>query len=513
MNIIIACLICASMVCLPTLGSEYLDVREDTLSYLDIENLDGDISEPLGLMEPAIHSYAYLQETGDIDLSSIEESRFWNVIRYYAIFKSQYDYENNLTNPSPFRISVEDIQVIAYSLFDDFTGVIPMSYIDDGEYIITPATPEQQKFELISYTKNDDNSVDAVYSLSFLDVQTDSYKTEYTQYVHLVPSDKININSHYRLYYRIDTITSEKSAESEINYADISDYARLLPGSWYQPGYDYLSFIFYDDGTCKIHGDYGLGTWSVVNGNVLKISDYYGITKTAVIEYFDSDKQIMQLSFGGYPELYNKYTGNSASSSPDEKAFLVASYKKLIPGSWYLSGDNHLSYTFYDDGTCKLYGEYGVGTWSVVNGNVLKISDYYGLTKTATIDYIDSEKQIMQLTVAGYTEKLNKYTGNGASSPDENASLAASYRQSLPGSWYLSGDNHPSFILYDDGTCKIYGEYGQGLWSVVNGNIFKVISFYGELETETIDFIDPDKGMMQLHSGRDIQVFYNKPLQ
>ena len=61
--------------------------------------------------------------------------------------------------------------------------------------------------------------------------------------------------------------------------------------------------------------------------------------------------------------------------------------------------------------------------------------------------------------------------------------------KNLLGSWYRDGREDASFILYDDGTCEIDGEYGTGTWSIVNDNQLKLTNFYGETETATIDSV------------------------
>lgn len=63
----------------------------------------------------------------------------------------------------------------------------------------------------------------------------------------------------------------------------------------------------------------------------------------------------------------------------------------------------------------------------------------------------------------------------------------------LVGTWYREGEEDAAFILYDDGTCEILGEYGVGTWSIVNENQFKLTNFYGESEVATIESIDNDK--------------------
>lgn len=58
-----------------------------------------------------------------------------------------------------------------------------------------------------------------------------------------------------------------------------------------------------------------------------------------------------------------------------------------------------------------------------------------------------------------------------------------SLKDQLAGSWYREGRSEPVFTLYDDGTCKIDGEYGTGKWAVVNENQLKLTTFYGESAT------------------------------
>ena len=60
-------------------------------------------------------------------------------------------------------------------------------------------------------------------------------------------------------------------------------------------------------------------------------------------------------------------------------------FKEDIVGSWYLAGDETPQIIFYDDGTCESQGQSSAGQWSIVNGNTLKISDFWGQTETAEI--------------------------------------------------------------------------------------------------------------------------------
>ena len=64
------------------------------------------------------------------------------------------------------------------------------------------------------------------------------------------------------------------------------------------------------------------------------------------------------------------------------------SMEKQLEGIWYLEGWSGPAFTFYDDGSCKFQGEYGTGTWTLVNDDQLKISNFYGETVVLTIESI-----------------------------------------------------------------------------------------------------------------------------
>lgn len=85
-----------------------------------------------------------------------------------------------------------------------------------------------------------------------------------------------------------------------------------LPGTWYQEGSHDAAFTLYDDGTCEIAGEYGYGTWAVVNENQLKITNYYGETDVATISESTDDRLV--LSNGNYTQVFlNK--GSSLESN------------------------------------------------------------------------------------------------------------------------------------------------------------------------------------------------------
>ena len=61
------------------------------------------------------------------------------------------------------------------------------------------------------------------------------------------------------------------------------------------------------------------------------------------------------------------------------------SREEQLTGSWYREDSTSPILTLYSDGTCELKGEYGTGTWAVVNDDQLKLTNFYGETETVTI--------------------------------------------------------------------------------------------------------------------------------
>lgn len=76
-----------------------------------------------------------------------------------------------------------------------------------------------------------------------------------------------------------------------------------LVGKWYIERNDVLYFTFYSDGTCKVHGKYGTGKWSVTDG-VLKLVDFYGQTTT--FDYTVKGDVLTINANGNVTEMYRK---------------------------------------------------------------------------------------------------------------------------------------------------------------------------------------------------------------
>ncbi len=65
-----------------------------------------------------------------------------------------------------------------------------------------------------------------------------------------------------------------------------------------------------------------------------------------------------------------------------------SSLEKKLPGEYH-NGFHKLS--IYSDGTYEEYGEYGTGKWTLLEGNVLKMTDFYGRSHTYELEDVTSE--------------------------------------------------------------------------------------------------------------------------
>lgn len=72
------------------------------------------------------------------------------------------------------------------------------------------------------------------------------------------------------------------------------------------------------------------------------------------------------------------------------------SVESKLVGTWYFGKNDSYAFTLYDDGTCKIDGEYGTGTWAVVNKNKLKLTNIYGQSEVAEIEKLTGSKLILR---------------------------------------------------------------------------------------------------------------------
>lgn len=81
------------------------------------------------------------------------------------------------------------------------------------------------------------------------------------------------------------------------------------------------------------------------------------------------------------------------------------SLENQVVGEWGYEGD--MMFTFYDDGTCLIYNEYGSGTWSIVNDNQIKVtSNLDGETHAMTVDDIDSDSMTLSYEDGAYGDPV-----------------------------------------------------------------------------------------------------------
>lgn len=65
-----------------------------------------------------------------------------------------------------------------------------------------------------------------------------------------------------------------------------------------------------------------------------------------------------------------------------------SSLEKKLPGSW---NNGFHTLTFYSDGSYEESLSYGTGTWTILDGDTLKLTDFYGSTNTYSIKNITDD--------------------------------------------------------------------------------------------------------------------------
>ena len=93
-------------------------------------------------------------------------------------------------------------------------------------------------------------------------------------------------------------------------------YSKNILGTWYYENGD-IAFSLYDDGSCEISGEYGLGNWQIVNNQTLRMTNIYGETETAKI--YDLDKEFLRLGENGESVFYKDPVRYNVLDNHDEK--------------------------------------------------------------------------------------------------------------------------------------------------------------------------------------------------
>lgn len=79
-------------------------------------------------------------------------------------------------------------------------------------------------------------------------------------------------------------------------------------------------------------------------------------------------------------------TGCGKKEKPAESQ---KSIEEQLLGDWYLIGSNYVTLSFYEDGTYKQAGDYGLGKWAIFNENQLRLVDFYGEDGMVSIVKVD----------------------------------------------------------------------------------------------------------------------------
>jgi hypothetical protein len=115
-----------------------------------------------------------------------------------------------------------------------------------------------------------------------------------------------------------------------------------LCGQWYfdngQP-----SFLFNNDGSCIIQNEYGTGSWDLVNGNQIRMTNYYGESEIVNLESVTEDR--LEVSLGGDKAVFykdpNKAKETSSSESNSENSSSASNSKSDSPrtGRAFINSD------------------------------------------------------------------------------------------------------------------------------------------------------------------------------
>ena len=105
-------------------------------------------------------------------------------------------------------------------------------------------------------------------------------------------------------------LTSKESDDTKLKSSD------PIVGEWYSLNSIYPCFTLYNDGTCKVGQEYGLGSWNY-SSNILSISNYYGHTDH--YEVLEVDNNILRIdsSYRSESFYHEKKTSTVITSIQD----------------------------------------------------------------------------------------------------------------------------------------------------------------------------------------------------
>ena len=155
------------------------------------------------------------------------------------------------------------------------------------------------------------------------------------------------------------------------------------------------------------------------------------------------------------------------------------SKEDMLVGVWYFEGTDEVAFNLYDDGTCDIPGEYGIGTWAVVNGNQLKLTNFYGEAETVSI--VSIEKNCLTLGDDDYKIQL----WNSPQGINRESKEMGEDKSKNPASTQKEGEDAQNNIekiglnsevkiinVIEDGTLWIREEDELGQQYVVHTNIY-----------------------------------------
>ena len=155
-------------------------------------------------------------------------------------------------------------------------------------------------------------------------------------------------------------------------------------------------------------------------------------------------------------------------------------YEELLAASWFAEGDSEPAFTLYNDGTCEIDGEYGIGKWSVVNDNQLKLTNYYGETETAPI--ISVEDGCLKLgnspeDAVPYWDTAEKALAASEEMTEEDTSI-----QNTSIEYYSCKD-------YSDGYAWVqYGKGDKNYWASIDKTGKVICSFDADMVTKVYPY-------------------------